>query len=110
MPLFAIIPAAGLSRRMGQPKLVMDLAGQPVINRLLTALHHPEVVSAAVVFRKSDDQLQRLVAAQNVLSVQPDIDPPDMRHSVEHGVNAIANGRCELERCALVRPLTENDF
>ncbi|MFT4555717.1 MAG: CTP:molybdopterin cytidylyltransferase MocA, partial [Planctomycetaceae bacterium] len=36
MSLFAIVPAAGLSRRMGQPKLVMDLGGKAVIERLLT--------------------------------------------------------------------------
>jgi molybdenum cofactor cytidylyltransferase len=89
MSLFAIVPAAGLSRRMGQPKLVMDLYGEPVISRLLTALKHRDVVATTVVFRKSDFELSRIIEQHDVLAVQPEIDPPDMRCSVEHGLKAI---------------------
>ena len=52
--LFAIIPAAGLSRRMGEPKLLLNLAGQTVIARLLNALDHPRMTSRSVVVRQSD--------------------------------------------------------
>ncbi|MFT5328319.1 MAG: molybdenum cofactor cytidylyltransferase, partial [Planctomycetaceae bacterium] len=85
MSLFAIVPAAGLSRRMGQPKLVMDLGGKTVIERLLTTLSHPAVTETVVVFRRGDDDLANAINSAdsvNVQNVQPEIDPPDMRTSV----------------------------
>lgn len=92
MSLFAIVPAAGLSRRMGQPKLVMDVGGRLVIERLLTVLAHPTITATVVVFRKDDDQLATVIselALPNVLTVQPEIDPPDMRSSVEHALQTV---------------------
>jgi molybdenum cofactor cytidylyltransferase len=92
MSLFAIVPAAGLSRRMGQPKLVMDLGGKTVIERLLTTLSHPRVKETVVVLRRGDDELASVIKAldlPSVHTVQPDVDPPDMRRSVEHAVDAL---------------------
>ena len=92
MALFAIVPAAGLSRRMGQPKLVMDLAGKTVIERLLTTLSHPAIGETIVVFRQGDTDLADTLASlsvSHVNCVQPEIDPPDMRSSVEHGLEAV---------------------
>jgi molybdenum cofactor cytidylyltransferase len=92
MSLFAIVPAAGLSRRMGQPKLIMDLAGQTVIERLLTTLSHPGVTETIVVFRRGDSALADAISSlslPNVHTVQPHIDPPDMRSSVEHAIEAV---------------------
>ena len=94
MSLFAIVPAAGLSRRMGQPKLVMDLGGKTVIERLLTTLSHPAVSETVVVIRRDDDELARAIASLNlsdVRTVQPEIDPPDMRTSVEHAIGSVRN-------------------
>jgi len=74
---------------MGRPKLTLDLAGRPVIARLLDALDHPAIVATAVVFRRSDEQLRDVLQPFDVVVVQPRHDPPDMRCSVEHGVAAI---------------------
>lgn len=98
MTLFAIVPAAGLSRRMGQPKLVMDLAGKTVIERLLTTLSHPAIIETVVVFRQRDTDLADALATlpfsgvnpfSRVFTVQPEVDPPDMRTSVEYGLEAV---------------------
>ena len=92
MSLFAIVPAAGLSRRMGQPKLVMDIAGKTVIERLLTALSHPAITETVVVIRRGDEQLADAVAQLSIPKVQvvqPEVDPPDMRISVEHAIKAV---------------------
>lgn len=89
MRIFAVIPAAGLSRRMGRPKLTLDLAGQPVISRLLDALNHPDVAATCVVFRQSDDALSTVLQDVDVVTVQPESDPPDMRFSVEYGLAEI---------------------
>ena len=92
--LFAIIPAAGLSRRMGQPKLLMKLGGRTVIERLIDTLAHPEIVETVIVFRKDDvalaEVLQRLKNPA-LRTVQPDVDPPDMRASVQQGLDSITS-------------------
>jgi len=89
MQLFAIVPAAGLSRRMGQPKLVMDLLGKPVVQWLLETLDQPEIEATIIVMRSSDEPLQTCVAQTEAIQVLPEADPPDMRASVEHALTEI---------------------
>ena len=81
--LFAVVPAAGHSRRMGRPKLLLDLAGKTVIRRLLDALDRPEIADRVVVIRRDDEHLRGEVAATGARIVQPDVPPPEMRQSVE---------------------------
>jgi molybdenum cofactor cytidylyltransferase len=98
MAIHAVIPAAGLSRRMGQPKLVMDLAGQSVIARLLSVLQCDSVASTTIVHRRADHELhaeiQRVISSfpadyKKISVVTPKVDPPDMRASVEHALSLI---------------------
>ncbi|MDZ4684148.1 MAG: nucleotidyltransferase family protein [Planctomycetaceae bacterium] len=88
--LFAVIPAAGFSRRMGQPKLLLPLGGKTVIARLLEALALPENVATAVVMRRDDAALREEVARYGGWPVSPDVDPPDMRTSVEFGLQSVS--------------------
>lgn len=87
--LFAVIPAAGLCRRMGQPKLMLTLAGATVMQRLLDALDRPSIASRQVVVRRGDVPLQREVLRCGGSPVIPAVDPPDMRASVSHALEAI---------------------
>lgn len=87
--IFAILPAAGLSRRMGQPKLLLPLGGTAVIARLLEVLCEPEIVARVVVVRPADQPLQELLAGLPAVTVVPPVDPPDMRASVEIGLAEI---------------------
>lgn len=80
--VFAVVPAAGMSRRMGQPKLLMDLAGTPVIRRLLNALDIPAISDRVVVLRADDERLGAAVASAGATVVQPDTAPADMKASV----------------------------
>lgn len=80
--MFAVIPAAGHSRRMGQPKLLLTLAGVPIIERLLTALDHPSITTRHIVTRRSDQSLQTEVSRLGGSLIMPTTDPPDMRTSV----------------------------
>lgn len=89
MALYAIVPAAGLSRRMGQPKLVMTLGSRPVVRHLLDALSHSSILAAAIVYRRDDERLEQVLTDCDVISCRPEIDPPDMRASVEHGLTEI---------------------
>jgi molybdenum cofactor cytidylyltransferase len=87
--LFAVIPAAGWSRRMGQPKLLLPLGEKTVIARLLETLDRPQIRCRAVVVRKADEALLQEVAKARGLAIQPEVDPPEMRTSVELALSAI---------------------
>lgn len=87
--LFAIVPAAGMSRRMGRPKLLLPLGGRTVIARLLEALDRPEILATCVVVRPDDDALREAAEAAGATVVIPDAPPPDMRDSVLHALAAV---------------------
>lgn len=87
--LFAIIPAAGHSRRMGRPKLLLPLDGQTVIRRLLNVLGHESIAARFVVMRRDDDDLANEVRNSQAKIVQPAVDPPDMRQSIEFGLREV---------------------
>ncbi len=88
--LFAIIPAAGLSRRMGRHKLLLPLGRGTVIDQLLGVLQSSGIAEIFVVMRKNDDALREVVERRGATVIQPNVDPPDMRTSVEHGLRAVA--------------------
>ena len=88
--VFAVIPAAGRSRRMGEPKLLLELGERTVIRRLLDVLNVPSIVARVVVVRADDESLAREVANCGATLVQPEIAPPDMRDSVAVAVCEIA--------------------
>ena len=85
--LFAIIPAAGHSRRMGQPKLLLDWGGRTILERLVEALRRPEITDVVVVARNDDTALHMAADRAGARVVRPPVDPPDMRASVEHGLD-----------------------
>ena len=47
--IYAVVPAAGRSRRMGQPKLLLGMGGQTVIEHVITALREGGVDRVLVV-------------------------------------------------------------
>ena len=81
--LVAIIPAAGQSRRMGQPKLLLDVAGRSVIARVIDALQQAGLIRCLVVVRTDDSALAAAVQSAGAEVVIPVVDPKDMRQSVE---------------------------
>ena len=83
----AVIPAAGLSRRMGQPKLLMPVGSKTVIERLLAVLTDAGVEDVVVVCRREDSELHATVKKWGATVIQPDTDPPDMRTSVAHALD-----------------------
>ncbi len=87
--LVAIVPAAGLSRRMGQPKLLLDLAGRTVMARVIEALHDAGIARCLVVVRSDDQTLIQEVTAAGGEVVLPATDPPDMRQSVQWALRAV---------------------
>jgi molybdenum cofactor cytidylyltransferase len=87
--VFAVVPAAGHSRRMGRDKLLLTIQGRTVIGRLLEALRAAGVAETVVVIRPNDEPLAQAVAAAGASLVRPEQEPPDMRASVELGLAAV---------------------
>ncbi|QDT31201.1 nucleotidyltransferase family protein [Thalassoglobus polymorphus] len=81
--IHVVIPAAGVSRRMGQPKLLMQLNGETLIERLVRQLSMFQFASISVLARKSDELLHRAILRSQARLVLPDHDPAEMRESVE---------------------------
>jgi molybdenum cofactor cytidylyltransferase len=89
--VFAVVPAAGRSLRMGRPKLLLPLGGRTVLGRLLEALEHPAVAARVVVVRADDEALAAEAKSLNATLVRPPVAPPDMRTSVQHALDHIAS-------------------
>jgi molybdenum cofactor cytidylyltransferase len=79
--VFAIVPAAGHSRRMGQPKLLLTVSGRSIIRRLIDALRAGGVTRVFVLVRETDPELQAELAGTDARVVLT-ADTPDMRASV----------------------------
>lgn len=87
--LFAVIPAAGHSRRMGRPKLLLPFGGTTVIERVLAVFDHPAIAARCVVVRAGDAALAEAVRSAGGLVLHPPVDPPDMRASVSFALESI---------------------
>ena len=83
--LVVIVPAAGHSRRMGQPKLLLPVGDRPVIARLVEAFDHPSVLDVLVVIRPDDAVLAEAAAAAGAVGVRAPEPPPDMKASFRWG-------------------------
>ncbi len=81
--LFAVIPAAGQSRRMGKPKLLLPLGDETVIAGVIRTFQQPEISEVVVVVRAEDVALQEELSKTAATVVIPDVDPPQMRDSIE---------------------------
>lgn len=90
MHTFAIIPAAGLSRRMGQPKLALPLGGRTILECVVEAVRTGGVADVLVVLGPASAFLQHLAemsgAQVHVLAEET----PDMRATVEAGLARLA--------------------
>jgi molybdenum cofactor cytidylyltransferase len=88
--IFALIPAAGHSRRMQAPKLLLPVHGRRVIDHLLDALI-PSADAVFILVRRSDTPLKEALTAHPAVHiVEPASDPPEMRSSVELLLDEVA--------------------
>ncbi|WP_165221208.1 NTP transferase domain-containing protein [Aquisphaera insulae] len=91
--LSAIVPAAGESRRMGRPKLLLRLGGRTLLGRVLEALREGGVESIAVVgppiSSPEGPEIAAVASAAGAIAVSPETRPPEMRRSVEIGLERL---------------------
>jgi molybdenum cofactor cytidylyltransferase len=90
MRSFAVIPAAGRSQRMGQPKLLLPWGRTTVIEHVLGAWRASRVVQTVIVVHPDDQPLAELSRQCGALVVQPQTAPSDMKASVRLGLDRIA--------------------
>lgn len=102
----AIVPAAGSSARMGEPKLLLPIGGAPAIVRVIEALRHGGADRVIVVAppRSTEhaDRLAHVAASAGAETVFPDVQPADMRASIECGLRDIKNN--DTYRSVLISP------
>jgi molybdenum cofactor cytidylyltransferase len=106
---FALIPAAGHSRRMGAPKLLLPLRGQPLVAHPIAAWKKSQVERIVVVARPGDDELigllRSLASDRAIDVVVPEIPPPDMKASLQAGLDHLRNTSAPADNDAfLVAP------
>lgn len=89
MRTFGLIPAAGKSRRMGRPKLLLPLGEKTVLEQVLSALRSAGVDEILVVVAPDAAALAQLARAAGAHVLQLDSETPDMRTTSRHGLDWI---------------------
>ena len=79
---FAIVPAAGRSRRMGTPKLLLPWGASTVIEHVLAAWQTSETTHTVIVVHPDDEALAEVCRTSGAEVVVPSGPPPDMKVSV----------------------------
>ena len=107
---YAILPAAGRSGRMGQPKLLLPwpnfssdfpsphfdvdaISTSQVIDHVLHAWTCSRIDEVVVIVRNDDHELRNACSRWRVTIVQPEIAPGDMKESVQHGLRYLQKYR-----------------
>jgi molybdenum cofactor cytidylyltransferase len=84
--LFGLIPAAGKSRRMGQPKLTLRLGNVTVLEHVCHAVQQAGVERVLVVVGPHGHPLAALAKSVGADVLQLAEDTTEMRHTIEHGL------------------------
>ena len=84
--IFAVVPAAGRSSRMGRPKLSLPLGGRTVLEHVVGALRQGGVDEMLVVVGPHDSALAPLARAAGAAVLSLPEATADMRATVEHGL------------------------
>ena len=101
---YAILPAAGRSLRMGQPKLLMPWRDATVIEYVLRAWLASQVTQTIVVLHPEDTRLAEVcrgAGAEVVIAREP---PLDMKASIRLGLEHVARRHPRPEDVWLVAP------
>jgi molybdenum cofactor cytidylyltransferase len=84
--VFALIPAAGKSSRMGRPKLSLPLGDRTILERAITVLRQSGIDEVLVVLGPHVADLRSLAEAAGARALILERETADMRATVEHGL------------------------
>ncbi len=89
--IFAIVPAAGQSRRMGVHKQLLPFGGTTVIGHIVDALCRSRIDEVCVVAGHQADLIRQALEGQAVrIVVNPDYERSDMLASIRCGLSGDA--------------------
>ncbi len=83
---YAVLPAAGHSRRMGRPKLLLPWGSGRLIEHVLRQYLAAPLQAVVVVVRPEDEPLAQCVQATGALVCRPPQAPREMKESVQWGL------------------------
>lgn len=86
--VLAIVPAAGLSRRMGRPKQLLDVHGRPMLTAVVDSLHVAGMRDVVVVTRSEVAAAIAGVLPPATRIVLNDDPATEMIHSIRLGLDA----------------------
>jgi molybdenum cofactor cytidylyltransferase len=84
---FAVIPAAGQSRRMGRPKLLLPLGGRTVLEHVVGAFRAAGIERVLVITAPGAAELTACAAAAGAAVLTLAEETPDMRATLLHGLS-----------------------
>jgi molybdenum cofactor cytidylyltransferase len=94
----AVLPAAGVSRRMGRPKLLLPFRGRPLVAGVVDALRRGGVNGIVLVTSPGDEELRAWAReAGLILAVNPD-PARGMLSSIRAGIAAVGGSAALAER------------
>ncbi|HEX2644515.1 MAG TPA: nucleotidyltransferase family protein [Thermoanaerobaculia bacterium] len=88
----AVLPAAGLSRRMGRPKLLLPFRGRPVVAGVVEALRRAGVGPIVLVTSAERTDIQEWARAAGLLLAVNPAPERGMLSSIQTGVAALGGG------------------
>jgi molybdenum cofactor cytidylyltransferase len=90
----AIVPAAGLSSRMGRPKLLLEIASVPLIQRVVRALIEGGVDRVLVVLgpaaQEGAIEVARVAKEAGASIESLETPTADMRATIERGIDSLS--------------------
>ena len=93
----AVVLAAGLSSRMGQPKQIMPWGSRPIVRQVCETLITAEVNEVVVVTGHAREKVEgALVGCAAHTVFNPDYENGDMLRSFQIGLEAILNSEAAL--------------
>jgi molybdenum cofactor cytidylyltransferase len=87
MQIFAVLPAAGFSRRMGRPKLSLPWGEGTILEGVVATLRSAGIDRVLVIIGPHVPELEPLAKRAGALVLRLAGPTPDMRATLEHGLS-----------------------
>jgi molybdenum cofactor cytidylyltransferase len=109
--LAAVILAAGESRRMGQPKALVEFRGRTFLERLLEATRHPRVGITRVVLGAGAEEIRaKLKLDPSIVVANPEWEKGQLS-SIQAAIRSLPTGQSEgMLLCPVDHPLVSADL
>jgi molybdenum cofactor cytidylyltransferase len=88
---YALIPAAGKSRRMGRPKISLPLGGRTVLEHVISALQEAGISDILIVLGAHVSQMSAVLHRAGARVLVPADETHTMRATVEQGLTWLEN-------------------